>query len=192
MPERRRSSIAAAPLVLEQLVSAVSLDDVKPQLEEALRESLGADGCLNDLQEVNVQSLAVPAAIAPFAKFDYKLFSSPSATRALRGLLKCQLPGTGDSFESVLSAIAADGHSCFLVGGQVRDVLRGVLSTDVDFNYSCPAHSVALVTVARRWPTKYKAIGDTPEPNYVLIGDESTTAETNSHFSAPLLTTPSA
>ena len=54
----------------------------------------------------------------------------------------------------------------------MRDVLRGVLSTDIDFNYSCAARDVALVTVEREIPTKYKCIGPVTVPNYVLIGDE--------------------
>ena len=104
--------------------------------------------------------------------------------QALSTLLKCAAPGTASSFAAILSAVAHGANAatleptqqqnfCYLVGGQVRDVLRGVLSSDIDFNYSCDAQEVALVCVNHRWPTKYKCIGPTDTPNYVLIGDES-------------------
>ena len=156
-----------------------TLDQAKPALEDSLRASLGADGFLSDLVECSLASVSHPAAITPFSAFAYKLYKSEAATSAIRALLTCSLPGTTDSFDTVLSAIASGGgssstdrHYCYLVGGQVRDVLRGVLSTDIDFNYSCAARDVALVTVEREIPTKYKCIGPVTVPNYVLIGDE--------------------
>ena len=90
-------------------------------------------------------------------------------------LLRCRVPGTSDTFDGVLAAIARGSRPgkgpnfCYLIGGQVRDVLRGKLSIDIDFNYSCDAQEVALTTVAHRWPTKYKCIGEGVSPNYVLV-----------------------
>jgi len=154
------------------LTSDHGLDDLKPLLEAALRTQLGADGCLADLVERPLDSLATPATVAPFSLFAYKLYSSSTATHVLRRLMSCTVPGTQDTFETVLSSISQGGHHCYLVGGQVRDIIRGVLSTDVDFNYSCTAQQVALICVGRCWPTKLKAIGPVQLPNYVLIGDE--------------------
>ena len=153
------------------------LQDLKPILEQQLRTHTQADdGCLDDLEECTLESLQHPAAIAPFYDFGYRLYTSASATTALRRMLRCTATGTADSYETILSAIAGGSstqHYCYLVGGQVRDVLRGELSTDIDFNYTCSAKDVALVTVGREWPTKYKLIGQDTAPNYVLIGDES-------------------
>jgi hypothetical protein len=157
-----------------------TLDKVKPRLEETLRKSLGPDGFLSDLEKRTLDSCSYPKAIAPFTSFDYKLYSSTAATAGLQSILSCKVPGTTDSFGDILSAISAGSspapheqqHHCYLVGGQVRDVLRGVLSTDVDFNYSCDAKEVALVCVSHEWPTKYKCIGEGLTPNYALIGDE--------------------
>ena len=152
----------------------VSVLDAKPAIEQALAAALGNDGVLNDLTSVEPGSVSNQAALAPFRAFSYRLYSSAAATTALRELLRCHLPGsTSSSYEDAVSAIARNGHHCYLVGGQVRDILRGVVSTDVDFNYSCSAREVALVTVANDWPTKFKCVGDTTVPNYVLIGDES-------------------
>ena len=39
--------------------------------------------------------------------------------------------------------------------------------------YTCTAREVALVCVSHEWSTKYKCIGPTSRPNYVLVGDES-------------------
>jgi len=61
---------------------------------------------------------------------------------------------------------------CYLLGGQVRDLLKGKISSDVDFNYACSAQDVARVCVENEWPVKFKAIGPVSKPNYVLIGDE--------------------
>jgi len=65
---------------------------------------------------------------------------------------------------------------CFLIGGQVRDILQGKVSKDTDFNYACSAQAVAMVCVKNKWMVKYKTIGPAAEPNYVLIGDEQTDA----------------
>lgn len=155
-----------------------TIEDARAGLEATLRTALSSSGMLSDVVERAPSSLKDPAAVAPWQGFPYKLYASATATAALRGLLKCTLPGTTATFEEVLGAIShgSTGHAhhfCYLVGGQVRDVLRGVLSSDVDFNYSCDAKEVALATVSRAWPTKYKCIGPTDAPNYVLIGDES-------------------
>eukprot|EP00747_Dinoflagellata_sp_TGD_P093891 gnl/TRDRNA2_/TRDRNA2_165908_c0_seq2.p1 gnl/TRDRNA2_/TRDRNA2_165908_c0~~gnl/TRDRNA2_/TRDRNA2_165908_c0_seq2.p1 ORF type:complete len:395 (-),score=68.86 gnl/TRDRNA2_/TRDRNA2_165908_c0_seq2:627-1811(-) len=160
---------------------ALTLDEAAPRLEENLRKAL-AGGFLSDVVECAVSDVATPEAVAPWSGFDYHLYRSEAATRALRSLLRCTAPGTSNSFEDILSAIARGSSAgggtkqknyCYLVGGQVRDVLRGQLSMDIDFNYSCSAQEVALVTVAHGWPTKYKCIGEgVTSPNYVLIGDE--------------------
>lgn len=158
--------------------ASLTVEEAAPQLEAALGKSL-RDGFLSDVVECSVADLKSPAAIAPWKDFDYRLFRSHAATSELRSLLRCKLPGTSNSFEDVFQAVSCGGtlgtsqcDYCYLIGGQVRDVLRGKLSTDVDFNYSCTAQDVALRTVARGWPTKFKCIGPVTAPNYVLIGDE--------------------
>jgi hypothetical protein len=175
---------------LDELREEEKIDDLRPHLEADLCALLGADGTLSDLKERSVDSLAHPAAVEPWQAFSFKLYSSSSATAALRALLRCSVPGTTTNFDSILSAItkgstqaapspvpgrAAQRHYCYLVGGQVRDVLHGVVSADFDFNYSCSATEVALVCVGHEWPTKYKNIGGASgaAPNYVLIGDEN-------------------
>lgn len=161
-----------------------TVEEATRPLESALREALDNDGFLSDVAPCTVADLTLPAAVAPWSSFgDLKLYKSASATQCLRSLLKCVAPGTSSSFDDIISAIS-HGHDegtsshysaqqsfCYLVGGQVRDVLRGVLSTDIDFGYTCDAHDAALVCVANSWPTKYKCIGPTDTPNYVLIGD---------------------
>ena len=72
-------------------------------------------------------------------------------------------PATGTSTQSY----------CYLVGGQMRDLLSGKLAHDFDFNYSCSAQHAAMVCVQHEWAVKYKTIGPGSTPNYVLIGDES-------------------
>jgi hypothetical protein len=155
----------------------MSLDEARPALEKNLCASLGADGCLADIVPRTLASLAHPDAVAPWSSFGYRLYSSAAATATIRSLLNCIVPGCQNSYETVLTAIAqsdqASSTYCYLVGGQVRDVLKGVLSTDIDFNYSCSAKEVALVCVGREWPTKYKCIGPVTTPNYVMIGDEA-------------------
>lgn len=176
--------IAGAPL--ESEIETLDLTDgvvtdielLRPALERNLRSSLGKDGCLDDLIECKLSSLPQPAAIAPWKEFKYRLYSSKAATVAIRALLQCTVPGTDVSYADVFSAIkGADKTTpayCFLVGGQVRDVLRGALSSDVDFNYACDARVAALACVAQGWPTKYKKIGPgSKTPNYVLVGDEA-------------------
>jgi hypothetical protein len=160
----RHGASGCMPSSVDTTALPTTLDDLKPMLEQRLRESLGDDGCLSDIAECSLDTLPTPAVCRPFADFGYRLYTSASATAALRALLRCTLPGTSDTFEEVLLAIAQGSssagtpaqHHCYLVGGQVRDILRGVLSTDIDFNYSCTAREVALSTVSRSWPTKYK------------------------------------
>ena len=121
------------------------MEAIRPSLEKALRASLGPDGCLADLTERTASSVDVGTAIDPWNHFQSRrLYSSAAATAALRGMLACMLPGTSASYETVLGAISKEGYHCYLVGGQVRDILRGVLSSDVDFNYSCSAKDVAV------------------------------------------------
>jgi len=176
----------ASPLCNRKRLSTKNLghlmvDEVQPRLKEMLQASISEDGCLSDIRECVLSELKHPGAVAPFHGFDYRLYRSAKASSALRTLLHCSVPGTSVSFEEMLSAIALESspnnaqqqNYCYLIGGQVRDILRGQLSTDFDFNYSCSAREVALTTVARGWPTKYKCIGaGVREPNYVLIGDE--------------------
>lgn len=161
--------------------AALTLDEAVPRLEAELGAAL-KDGFLSDVVECRISDVATPEAVTPWSAFDYKLYRSAAATAAIRSVLKCTAAGTSDTFEDILSAVAcgspASGkiqkNHCYLVGGQVRDVLRGQLSNDIDFNYSCSAKEVALVTVSRGWPTKFKCIGkDVSSPNYVLVGDES-------------------
>jgi hypothetical protein len=168
--------------VIEDLTDGdrpLSIEEAVPSLQLALQASLGSDGFLSDVVGCSASDLAHPEAISPWKTFDAQLYRSESATKALRSLLRCKAPGTGSTFEDILSKIASSSHTkthnhCFLIGGQVRDVLRGKLSTDIDFNYSSAAKDVALVAVGQEWPTKYKCIGDgVVTPNYVLIGDES-------------------
>eukprot|EP00929_Paragymnodinium_shiwhaense_P121410 TRINITY_DN93635_c0_g1_i1.p1 TRINITY_DN93635_c0_g1~~TRINITY_DN93635_c0_g1_i1.p1 ORF type:complete len:396 (-),score=47.37 TRINITY_DN93635_c0_g1_i1:103-1290(-) len=166
-------------LVESLTTDATTVDEAAPQLEAALHKAL-TDGFLSDVVECSASEIKAPEAIAPWKDFNYRLFRSPAAAAALRSLLRCKLPGTSSSFEDVFQAVSCGGNSrgtskrnyCYLIGGQVRDILRGKLSTDVDFNYSCTAQDVALATVARGWPTKFKCIGPVSLPNYVLIGDE--------------------
>ena len=162
-----------------------TLESATPHLEKTLRASLNADGFLSDVIDCPISEVVAPDAVVPWKGFSSCcLYKSASATTALRSLLNCKAPGTLDSFEAILSAVAAGSsptgkqqHYCYLVGGQVRDVLRGKLSNDIDFNYSCTAQEVALVSVAHGWPTKFKAIGDgVTEPNYVLVGDEGSSS----------------
>jgi len=92
-------------------------------------------------------------------------------------LLDHVVPGTPATYEQILSAIMQQKHTdgfCYLIGGQVRDILQGKISKDVDFNYACTAKDVASVCVDNEWTVKYKAIGPVDKPNYVLIGDEDT------------------
>jgi len=165
---------------LTDVDAPLSIEEAVPRLEKDLRDVLGADNFLSDVKSCAAADLDDPEAIAPWKKFDCKLYKSAAATEALRSLLRCTTPGTSSSFEDILSAIASGStpggkrNYCYLIGGQVRDVLRGQLSTDIDFNYASSSKEVALVTVAQEWPTKYKCIGDgVTVPNYVLIGDES-------------------
>eukprot|EP00931_Biecheleriopsis_adriatica_P119660 TRINITY_DN9487_c0_g2_i1.p1 TRINITY_DN9487_c0_g2~~TRINITY_DN9487_c0_g2_i1.p1 ORF type:complete len:401 (-),score=64.61 TRINITY_DN9487_c0_g2_i1:139-1341(-) len=159
--------------------AVLTVEEAAPQLEKVLQESLSG-GFLSDVVECSGSDVQAPEAIAPWKDFGYRLFRSPAATSVLRSLLRCKLPGTLNSFEDVFQAVSCGDVSsgtsrpnyCYLIGGQVRDILRGKLSTDVDFNYSCTAQEVALATVARGWPTKFKCIGPVDVPNYVLIGDE--------------------
>ena len=151
-------------LTIDNSNEALSIDEAVPHLEKELQSSLGSDGFLSDVVTTSVAELAFPEAIDPWIKrFDIQLYHSPAATKALRSLLRCKAPGTSSSFDKILSSVSHGSRGtnhCYLIGGQVRDVLRGQLSTDIDFNYSCSAQDVALITVAEGWPTKFKCIGD--------------------------------
>ena len=137
-----------------------------------------SEGVLSDLQHVSKEKLSHPQSIAHWTSFAYKLYSSETATRILRKQLDNNCPGTSASYAQIIAAVQGTGAFCFLVGGQVRDIIRGKLSSDTDFNYSCPAQKVAAVCVENEWAVKYKPIGvkESFKPNYVLIGDESSDA----------------
>jgi hypothetical protein len=136
------------------------------------------NGFLSDVAEVQLSELKRPESVQPWSELPFKLYKSAAATQALKSHLDCQVPGLEASYTEVLAAIM--GHRsdsfCFLIGGQVRDVLQGKVSKDTDFNYSCSAQDVAMVCVQNKWMVKYKAIGPVSEPNYVLVGDEQTDA----------------
>lgn len=163
-------------------LSKQTIDEAVPHITQELQASVGADGFLSDVYQCTISELKDPGAVAPWKNHDYKLYKSAAATAALRSLLRCTAPSTSDSYAEILASIALgfspksgqQQHYCYLIGGQVRDVLRGKLSTDMDFNYSCSAKEVALTAVAHDWPTKFKSIGDgIKTPNYVMIGDEA-------------------
>ena len=157
-----------------------AMETLKPSLESSLKSTLDASGFLSDVVERSYASLAHPASVDPWKAFNYRLYSSAAAATAIRALLQCKVPGTTASYATILSAIAtetssssASSHHCYIIGGQVRDVLRGVLSDDFDFSYSCSAKEAATVCVSHEWTTKYKCVGTVDTPNYVLVGDES-------------------
>jgi len=116
--------------------------------------------------------------VRPWSNLPFKLYRSATATRALKSHLDGQVPGVSATYTEVLRAIMgqSQGSFCFLIGGQVRDILQGKISKDTDFNYGCSAQDVAMVCVRNKWTVKYKMIGPVSEPNYVLIGDEQTDA----------------
>lgn len=135
-----------------------------------------SDGILSDLVVVEPAQLQVPAAVAPWDHLPVKLYRSATATRVFRRLLGAPVPGTPASYSQILDAIMQQQHVdsfCYLIGGQVRDLLTGRVSKDVDFNYACSAQDVARVCIENEWTVKYKCIGPVSRPNYVLIGDES-------------------
>lgn len=143
-------------------------------LEKELRSGI-KDGILCDLEEVDRRSLTDPKSIAPWAHLPFKLYKSAIATRVFSAFLDNIVPGTPASYNQILSAVMQQSHSdsyCYLIGGQVRDILKGKMSMDVDFNYACTAKDVAQVCLDNEWAVKYKAIGPVEKPNYVLIGDE--------------------
>lgn len=159
-----------------------SIDEAMPHLKKVLQASVGADGFLSDVVQCTTSELKDPQAVAPWEGHSYNIYRSAAATTAFRSVLRCQAPGTSNSYAEILSAISLgfspkggqQQHYCYLMGGQVRDVLRGDLSADIDFNYSCSPKEVALTTVAHDWPTKFKCVGGgITTPNYVLIGDEA-------------------
>ena len=155
-------------------------DDGASNLQATLSSKL-RDGFLCDVEPVSrvCGTITEPSALAPWASFSYKLFRSATATDVIKSLLEGTVPGTTASYATILSAIASpqsdmsQRHYCYLVGGQLRDLLSGKLAHDFDFNYSCTAQHVASVCVQREWAVKYKTIGPGTTPNYVLIGDES-------------------
>jgi len=136
------------------------------------------DGFLSDVVEVQLAELKRPEAVQPWRDHPFKLYKSAVATKALRCHLDGPVPGLKATYTEVLTAIT--GHKkdsfCYLIGGQVRDILQGKVSRDTDFNYACSAQDVAMVCIQNKWMVKYKAIGPVSEPNYVLIGDEQTDA----------------
>lgn len=149
-------------------------ESLKEALEKELQASLHG-GFLGDVVEVKPEDVKNTDSIAKWSHLPIKLYRSEIATRILRKQLDAVVPGTPATYNEILQAIMDEPQvqsSCFLLGGQVRDVLRGKISQDVDFSYACTAQEVAAICVNRRWTVKYKAIGPVSEPNYVLIGDE--------------------
>eukprot|EP00930_Biecheleria_cincta_P048584 TRINITY_DN33872_c0_g1_i1.p1 TRINITY_DN33872_c0_g1~~TRINITY_DN33872_c0_g1_i1.p1 ORF type:complete len:362 (-),score=58.96 TRINITY_DN33872_c0_g1_i1:351-1436(-) len=136
------------------------------------------DGFLSDVLEVQLADLKRPEALQAWHDHPYKLYKSAAATKALKCHLDSLVPGLQATYMEVLTAIMKykDNSFCFLIGGQVRDILQGKISKDTDFNYACSAQDVAMVCIQNKWMVKYKAIGPVSEPNYVLIGDEQTDA----------------
>jgi hypothetical protein len=135
-------------------------------------------GFLADVVEVQLADLERPETVNPWSELPFKLYSSAAATHALKRQLDNKVPGLDATYTEVLAAIMGNEKDrfCFLIGGQVRDILQGKVSKDTDFNYACTAQDVAMVCVENKWMVKYKAIGPVSEPNYVLIGDEQTDA----------------
>lgn len=134
-------------------------------------------GFLIDIVEVQLCDLKEPSAISPWNHLPFRLYKSATASRALTTILDGTVPGTPVTYNHILSTVMQQTHVaafCYLIGGQVRDILQGKISKDVDFNYACTAKDVATVCVANEWTVKYKAIGPVSKPNYVLIGDEQT------------------
>lgn len=147
---------------------------------EAMEKDLQSamqDGFLADVIEVQRCELREPKAVEPWNHLPFKLFKSETATRVINSMLDAIVPGTPATYNHILSVIMEqkDVESfCYLIGGQVRDILKGTMSKDIDFNYACTAQDVARVCVQNEWTVKYKAIGPVSKPNYVLIGDEQT------------------
>jgi len=146
-------------------------------ITDSLRSAV-SEGFLSDVEEVQVADLKRPEAVKPWSNLPFKLYTSVAATRALQSQLDGQVPGLQATYTEVFAALMAQDKDnfCFLIGGQVRDILQGKVSKDTDFNYACSAQEVAMVCVRNKWTVKYKAIGPVSEPNYVLIGDEQTDA----------------
>lgn len=153
-----------------------SVEQMKQELEKELSAIL-QDGFLSDVVEVQQEALDVPEAVDPWSHLPFKLYKSATATKVLKTQLDAIVPGTSASYNQVIAAVMEQSDTvsfCYLVGGHVRDILRGKVGHDIDFNYACTAQNVAMVCVKNMWPVKFKAIGPTPQPNYVLVGDEST------------------
>jgi len=140
--------------------------------------SMVRDGFLSDVVEVQLAELKKPEAVQPWSDHPFKLYKSAAATKALKCHLDGLVPGLQATYTEVLTAIMGhkDNSFCYLIGGQVRDILQGKVSKDTDFNYACSAQDVAMVCIQNKWMVKYKSIGPVSEPNYVLIGDEQTDA----------------
>lgn len=135
------------------------------------------DGFVADLTESPRSDLKNAKSIEPWSHLPFKLYQSPTVTHMVTTMLDHLVPGTPATYKQILSAIMQQKHTdgfCYLIGGQVRDILKGKISKDVDFNYACTAKDVASVCVDNEWTVKYKAIGPVDKPNYVLIGDEQT------------------
>jgi len=144
-------------------------------LERELQSKIPDGGILADLVVVDKANLKHPKAIAPFNHLPIKLYESPTVTRVLTAVLDNINPGTEASYNQILAAIMGQTHTdsfCYVHGGQVRDILMGKISKDVDINYACTAKDVAMVCVQNEWPIKYITIGAKGAPNYVLIGEE--------------------
>lgn len=142
-------------------------------MEKVLKSRL-VNGVVGDIEETHMDSLANPGALAHFKHLPVKLWLSPVVAQVFKAALAQKLPGTSVSYGDVVDAINqySSDSFCFVHGGQVRDMLTGKVSKDVDITYSCKAKEVAMLCVERGWPTNFKAIGVEGEPNYVMIGEE--------------------
>ena len=143
------------------------------ELAAALHDSAS---CLFDLVECDESSVEHPQTLRPWLDvFAFKIWKSSTASSAIQRMLRTTIcPGTPATYHEILETLHCELEAnCFLVGGQVRDVLCGKLSSDIDFAYSCSAQDVARVCVQHGWWLKFKPIGTSDaQPNYVLIGDE--------------------
>ena len=141
---RRRPSVADAPSTAVEYTAVESMSVIEQSAD--LQGELSAmvkDGFLSDVTLVSREDVAHPKAIAAWESHPYKLYSSPTATRVIRKMLDGSVPGILETYDKVLSTITQEaagekgpygGNFCYLVGGQVRDILRGQLAHDFDFN----------------------------------------------------------
>ncbi len=98
---------------------------------------------------------------APRAGGDRQL-SAPAGASGVPFVLPHPIPG---SVADVLGTLAAAGHDAVLVGGAVRDLLRGALPTDWDVATSASPDEVAQYFRASTWLNRFGTVtvhGDPP------------------------------